>query len=339
MKKKLLSFIFAICLIIPCAVILSACGKDKDHKSPVAESTTITITYHTDYGNLSFETKKAELNNGIYLLTESDLPAISNEGDERIFDYWADKSGVEFDFNTQLNEDIELYATFTDAEMVWFTSWELYENFSYGVSTLTLGVGYNQQFGWGLSPYDYVVNYKKIKADECLDSYYTKSEIESSDNNGGGACFITSSNGENKIVTNQDITDNTYTYQSFVFIGNEAVNFYCNLPMGVDLNDGIVNIERVIKMACAFNAMKNSATHIRFKELVKSIQINVSDYQDATIKYSDTLLNKAYKDITLDDILGFSDSCDNLNYNDGTAGIDVFVFVMLDNLSSQYTWN
>lgn len=28
MKKKILSFIFAICLIIPCAVMLSACGKD-----------------------------------------------------------------------------------------------------------------------------------------------------------------------------------------------------------------------------------------------------------------------------------------------------------------------
>jgi len=34
MKKKLLSFIFALCLIIPCGIMLSACGKDPDEPSP-----------------------------------------------------------------------------------------------------------------------------------------------------------------------------------------------------------------------------------------------------------------------------------------------------------------
>ncbi|MBP3582155.1 MAG: hypothetical protein J6J33_05320, partial [Clostridia bacterium] len=37
MKKKLLTFLFAICLILPCAFIMTACGGDppSDPQSPV----------------------------------------------------------------------------------------------------------------------------------------------------------------------------------------------------------------------------------------------------------------------------------------------------------------
>lgn len=34
MKKKILSFILVLCLIVPCAVMLSACGKKDNSKSP-----------------------------------------------------------------------------------------------------------------------------------------------------------------------------------------------------------------------------------------------------------------------------------------------------------------
>ena len=57
MKKKLLSFIFAICLIIPCAVMLSAC-KDKE-KNPGAAVYTLTVV--SDNGTFKYEstTKKS----------------------------------------------------------------------------------------------------------------------------------------------------------------------------------------------------------------------------------------------------------------------------------------
>ena len=35
MKKKLLSFVLAICLILPCAFALSACGKNPESGGPV----------------------------------------------------------------------------------------------------------------------------------------------------------------------------------------------------------------------------------------------------------------------------------------------------------------
>ena len=34
MKKKILSFVLALCLIIPCAMVFTACGKDEEPKAP-----------------------------------------------------------------------------------------------------------------------------------------------------------------------------------------------------------------------------------------------------------------------------------------------------------------
>ena len=246
MKKKLLSLVFAICLIIPCAICLSACGKDKDDEppAPVDEPATITITYHTDYGDLSFKSKQLEFTNDYTYLTDSDLPIISNEGDERILDYWATANGDEFDFNTQLNEDIELYATFTESEWVWFTSWDLYDslyeyrvNFESLLQIKSTGVMNHHS---GDSTKQYSPSFKKIKQEECLPNYITKAEYYVL---GNETCFITSVE-EETIVTDDVLTNKTYAYRQYVNIKTNKSTYiesvvYGYMPKGVAPNSDL----------------------------------------------------------------------------------------------------
>ena len=54
MKKKLLSFIFAICLIVPCAIMLSACGK-KSKDGGVTPPSTPTPNYEVTIDGLVYD--------------------------------------------------------------------------------------------------------------------------------------------------------------------------------------------------------------------------------------------------------------------------------------------
>ena len=51
MKKKFLSLVLAICLIVPCMFMLSACGKDPDDEWPEVMEYTCTVPYYMEQGN------------------------------------------------------------------------------------------------------------------------------------------------------------------------------------------------------------------------------------------------------------------------------------------------
>ena len=243
MKQKILSLIFAVCLIIPAILMLNACGKENkpSQVKPPQEPQIITITYHSEYGDLSFETKEVELNNGIYLLTESNLPMISNEGDERIFDYWADENDIEFDFSNHITTNLELYAVFDDAELVWEETWNKYNSLATFCADYTQRVSLNENGGLtnldtnlGSKPYN--PTFKKIKKSECLSKYITKEEYQDLPIS---LCFITDNQTNKKIVTEDDFTLNTYCCYEFLFIEDvyygqcSAIKY---LPKGIDIS-------------------------------------------------------------------------------------------------------
>ena len=202
----------------------------------------ITISYVSEYGTLSFESKNYELENGSVYLDSEDLPVITGEGDVRIFDKWLNEDNTEFLIENPITKNITLYASFVDAELVWTEKWQLYDS-SYSLYdeisfNVDRGMDYNKYENdrfpcmnilSGINP-----TFTKIRKSDCLNDYITKTEYSKI---AGIYCFVTSSNGKTKFVTENDITTDVYQYYVDMIIGNE--NFgYCSvgcLPKGVNL--------------------------------------------------------------------------------------------------------
>jgi len=242
--KKILCFIFALCLILPCSIFLSAC-KNEEKKQEEQEKTSIVITYASRYGDLEFTSKELQLNNGYVDLNEEDFPKITNEGNDKIFDYWATSSGGKFSSDIKLTHDIELQAVFDyDVEFVWEEDWNLYDSldvyknnrsqeisFSYDNGDFTEGAG---SFVSSYDGHDYIPTFKKIKKSNCLEKYITEEEYEALSNK---SCFVTSVD-KKTIVTTDDLTTDTYNCKYYIFIddtieGVSETSTY--LPKGVNL--------------------------------------------------------------------------------------------------------
>ncbi len=238
MKKKFLMFILCICFIIPAIFCLSACVQPDE---PPNEPVTITIKYYTDSGNLSFTSKEVELTNGKYLMSEDDLPTISNEGNDKIFDYWETVDGVPFDFELELTEDVELYAIFCESEWVWEETWKRYNSMATFCSDYTQKVSLNENGGLtnlsttlGSKPYN--PSFKKIKKSECMNKYITQEEYQALPIS---LCFITDNRTSKRIVTEDDFTLDTYCCYEFLFIKDVYYGQCSNLkylPKGMDVS-------------------------------------------------------------------------------------------------------
>lgn len=214
MKNKLLiGALFLICGL--CIPLFTACGEP--------ESYNVQLNYSTDYGNLSFE-EIVVPSGEYYTFCSSHTPIITNEGDERIFSHWIDDNGNVFEYDVtqiQVNSDIEinLKAVFDEAEVVYKACWEendaLHSNFltkkypSIAVNSLSEING------------DFV----KIKKSE-NNNYITEKDFALLDN----ACFKTSSNGETKFVTYDDVTTDTYQLNYSLKINN---NYYIVKTYGI----------------------------------------------------------------------------------------------------------
>lgn len=244
MEKGKLKKILAMCAMGIMATvmpfILTGCEKNNNSNSSEDCKSSVNITFNTQYGNLNFNNITLELSDGYAYLTDQNVPQITNEGDDKVFDFWATENGERFDFNSKIVDDIILHSVFTyDIEFVWEEEWDLYDSlFSY--NCLYGGTCYIQESDGGWVNYSsfedkqYYPIFKKIKKAECLADYITKEEYE---NLPKSTCFVTDCDTQ-KIVCESDVTTNTYKYYYFMFVedsfyGTSAVMDY--LPRGVSL--------------------------------------------------------------------------------------------------------
>lgn len=246
MKRKLFSFILMAFLVLPCAILLSACKQETKPQEPEAPEipapkTSVNITFASKYGDLEFASKELSLTNGFVYIQDEDLPTITNEGNDKIFDYWATADGEKFNFDLKVTDDVDLQAVFCyELEFVWEENWDLYDSIaSYKVdydSTIYVtedGGVTNISSSWGGSS-SYNPTFRKIKKSDCLDKYITKDEYNKLPNS---ACFVTNVY-KNTIVTTEDFTTDTYSYYQYVFIAGSYYGQCCvinYIPKGVSL--------------------------------------------------------------------------------------------------------
>ena len=193
------------------------------------EKTSITISFDSRYGNLPFKTIQKEKNSeNIVYLDDYEFPKVSNEGDERIFDKWVYDSGVEFCSDISISSDITLHATFVESEFIWVSEWKQYEDSLQYYGTMTtevqgiLGNNLTVTTTTNLSAVNKTAQFKKIKKSDCLDEYVTKAEYNQIRNK---FCFITSSSGQEKIVTESDVTGDVYEYNAVIVFAEWCVGY------------------------------------------------------------------------------------------------------------------
>ena len=255
MKKKIFRTLGLIFLVIVGVFGFVGCksdnGNDGDggnnNKTPTPTPSienTVTVSFISRYGTLSFNDKTYELENGYVFIDSTDFPTVTGEGDSIIFDKWLYEDNTEFKYDNPVTKDITLHASFVNAEYVWVENWEMYDDVHslYRPAFIDVSGDHNSYYTAD-RPYPEWNNYlnekdptfTKIKSYECLESYITKDEYRKL----AGYCFITSSDRKTKIVTESDITTNTYSYCIDILIGNQEFGCYNRgyLPKGVSMYD------------------------------------------------------------------------------------------------------
>lgn len=305
MKKflKTLAIVLVACVTTLSAFLLVGCGTDDDNNNKSSAGgeggssnpqetgkTSINITFESRYGDLSFSSKEYELVDGKVYLDVTDFPTISNEGDDKIFDKWVDSNGFEFNTYLSLKEDTTFQAVFTEPEFIWAAKWEQYEDslsFYGGHETLvdcrftgvsTIGVTTN------IDPTkSNKAQFIKIKKSDCKEEYITKSEYEENFKN--EFCFITSSNNEEKIVTENDITADVYQYNIFLLIGDWCVGYNSvgYLPKGYNLYNSpklaMMNLfsKTALKLYCDYYQDKHESSYTKNGLSFSSLECGIDE--------------------------------------------------------------
>ena len=209
------------CLLVACcSLFLFACNNKKDNN--------VTISFYTTNGNLSFSSVTINQNES---LTSANIPTVSGEGDNLIFSSWKYKTGEAFDINSKINKDIELYACFEAADLVWCTTWTKNQ------SILSKRLGDNPQNYATFSGYSSNItqpdsNFIKMAKKDINESYITKDEFLNTLDE--SMCFKVEQSTP-KFVEKSDLTDSTYKFHMFISTplnGFKGVGYYDYLPKG-----------------------------------------------------------------------------------------------------------
>ena len=313
--------------MLPCSIILSAC-KNEEKKE---EKTSIVITFVTHFGDLEFTSKKFEIVDGYLDVKIEDFPQITNEGDDKIFDYWATDNGGKFSSDIKFEQDFKLYAVFDyEVEFVWEEDWNLYDSlyankyntcqeisFSYVNGDFIEGAG---SFNSSYNGSRYVPTFKKIKKSDCSEKYITKTEY---DDLGDETCFITSVD-EKTIVTTDDLTTDTYMCEYYIFIDNaiEGVSETTTcLPKGISL------YEYSLYKEVAYRYAEDIARQeIGFE--YKNLNISFNPYGD-DFKGHAWFTEEELETLTLDE---FNEKCENGNVEGKDWRADSYKIII------KYSW-
>lgn len=250
-------------LILPCAILLSACKQETKPQEPEIPEpkTSINITFASKYGNLEFSSKELDLTNGFAYIQDADLPTITNEGNDKIFDYWAAADGEKFNFDLKVYDDVDLQAVFCyDLEFIWEENWDLYDSLSlyrqeYDSTIYVTEDGGVTNVSSSFGSSSYSPTFRKIKKSDCLDKYITKDEYKKLPNS---ACFVTDAY-KDTIVTEEDITTDTYACYQYIFVEDSYYglsNIIAYLPKGVSASAWVGS----------YNIAKNYAKQVLIKE-------------------------------------------------------------------------
>lgn len=264
--KKIYKLLGVMALFLVSMVGLVGCKPNDSGSLPqnptettVTENKSITISFDSRYGNLSFKTIEKEKNSDDRVYLDSvDFPKITNEGDQRIFDKWVYDNGVEYSSDISISSDITLHATFVESEFIWVSKWEQYEDsLQYYGGTITQS---SNSFGGNIaihstndpSTIKKTAKFRKIKKSDCMDEYVTKSEFNQLRNK---FCFTTSSNGQEKIVTENDVTGHVYEYNALIVISGWCYSYNSTgyLPKGYNLYES-----KKLLIKSALNTAMNS---------------------------------------------------------------------------------
>lgn len=203
------------------------------NENPNNEDNKITLTFATDFGELSFYSKEFMLDNeGQVYITIEDCPVISNEGDTKLFDCWTLTNGENVDFNSAFTEDSLIKAKFKNASMVAKAKWAVNQSVlskSYSIHSIAL-LGATKIAGSSNE-----ITFEKVADDEVQNNnYVTKDQIESTY---AMACFVTSS--ENiSFIKSSDLTIDTYRLEVYIVISPNdttvrSVGYFDYVPHGV----------------------------------------------------------------------------------------------------------
>lgn len=219
--KKIEKMICFTLLILSFGILFSGCS--------LLGSKPITIYYETDYGYLSCDSIELTTND---IISQDNAPTIYNEGDSRIFSYWACSDGTMFQFGQKYSlSTINLHAVFEDAELVWYDSWKENESVFSKKYSSNHDYYYSAQYSSDVTTTSANHNFfKKIAKRECLDIYITQNEF--SQDSLSKACFITESNIKT-YVTSSDLTMNTYQYGAYLVINGNGYGYVDYMPKGV----------------------------------------------------------------------------------------------------------
>lgn len=205
MKRKLLCLAFIGVLLI-FATTVTGC---KDKELPTK---TITINYYLDNEIISNKTKSYEIKSFV-VIPKSDIAIINIPyEDARVFSHWSTtKNGPAFDFNTEIYENLNLYAVCEEADYVASGTWRKNQtkiNCLNGLYDTHIYDGHDSGVNIDYPTSGYVDStvYLKIAKSEILNEYLTKEEWEQY--NPYLTCFITDGNG---IIKESDVTTNTYS--------------------------------------------------------------------------------------------------------------------------------
>lgn len=279
MKKKILSLVL-ICFVISLSIfLLSACtnNADEDVVGPTVSPTNnkIVVVFDSSVGELEFTSKTFYKNEeGIVYISERDCPAITNEGENKMFSCWVN-GGKEFDFTTPLSSGIKLQAEFVDAEMVVKCSWSVNDSLfskEYSIHSASFN---GQRYG-GVYKNMYV---KVPKSEATANNYLLKSEKDTYSN----ACFVTSSNNKEQIVTKNDLTLDTYRLSCYIvscfnnFLRN-SLGYFDYVPKGV--KPALISEMGLAKYAIKYN-FGHAPVQFAMDEDYQSLKYNFST--DSTI--------------------------------------------------------
>lgn len=325
MKKKLFRTLGLIFLCIAGVLGFVGCKtyNEKDggsgNTNPAPEpQNTVTVSFLSRYGTLSFGSKTYELENGHVYIDSEDFPTITGEGDSRIFDKWLYENNIEFSADNPVTKDMTLHASFVESEFVWTEKWELYDNEQSMYTEITFNVPGDSRSEYRNDIYPLIMylqsadpTFTKIKKSDCLDSYITKSEYSQK----LSFCFITSSNGETKFVTESDITTDTYNYYVDIIIGNENFGYYSYgyLPKGVNLYQNQLLSKQLSMLA---DPRKGSAINRLYKKFVQENSSSGQGYFESGIdlKSSKHYIVANNEDMGKYDLERIRQACNDDNY-------------------------
>ncbi len=213
-------------LMLFSTILLVGCKDQSNSNSNSNSNSQIEISFTTEKGSLSFYSKTLNGNT----LSISDCPTVTYNGDDYIFDFWANENNQKFNFDSTIESNITLHAHFEEAEYVCFDTWQKDKSLvQYKGTTFSEVVVSARSSSAGTGYFKTKTIGKKLMAkSKILSEYVTLREFNSLSNKN---VFTTTAN-EPTILKASDLTNNVYTVATVLAFSDYSYISYDYAPAG-----------------------------------------------------------------------------------------------------------